>query len=243
MSNSKDLKNYKYKSFREIKELDTISFKKSLNEINSFFKDKKELLKEENFNFYFPLENGVLKFKISDAITLYFYFNSNGLMELYLYSLNDYLFEPYISLEFKNAINGEFKFKILENSKKLEINKIDNWINIFIKLITYLNFIKDNRNIIVKSSRKKRLKINNSNKEQYRKRSVEFIEDSKIVYMASISEENYSKFKTNYTRHTDSWSVMGFVRHYKSGKTVFVKPHTRGNRNKISNNKKDYIVK
>ncbi|MGU8477050.1 hypothetical protein ACV3QH_07230 [Clostridium perfringens] len=229
---------YNYKSFKEIKEIDTISFKKNLDEINSFFKDKKDFFKEDKFDFYFPLENAVLKFKMEEVI-LYFYFNMNGLMELYIYNPNEYFFEPCVALKFENVVNGEFKFKILENSRGYKIDKIDNFINIFIRLISYINFIKDNKNITIKSNRKKRIKVNNSNKVKYKKRSVEFIEDSKVIYIASISEENFNKFK-KYTRHTESWNVMGFVRHYKNGKTVWVRPHTRGNGNK---SKKDYIVK
>ena len=230
---------YNYKSFKEIKEIDTISFKKNLDEINSFFKDKKDFLKEDKFDFYFPLENGVLKFKMKEVI-LYFYFNINGLMELYIYNYDEYFFEPCIALKFENVVNGEFKFKILENSRGYKIDKIDNFINIFIRVISYINFIKDNKNITIKSNRKKRIKVNNnSNEVKYKKRSVEFIEDNKVIYIASISEENFNKFK-KYTRHTESWNVMGFVRHYKNGKTVWVKPHTRGNGNK---SKKDYIVK
>lgn len=173
-------------------------------------------------------------------VILYFYFNINGLMELYIYNYDEYFFEPCIALKFENVVNGEFKFKILENSRGYKIDKIDNFINIFIRLISYINFIKDNKNITIKSNRKKRIKVNNnSNEVKYKKRSVEFIEDNKVIYIASISEENFNKFK-KYTRHTESWNVMGFVRHYKNGKTVWVKPHTRGNGNK---SKKDYIVK
>ncbi|MDU1308925.1 MAG: hypothetical protein E6936_15935 [Clostridium perfringens] len=172
-------------------------------------------------------------------VILYFYFNINGLMELYIYNSDEYFFEPCIALKFENVVNGEFKFKILENSRGYKVDKIANFINIFIRLISYINFIKDNKNITIKSNKKKRLKANNSNEVKYKKRSVEFIENSKVIYIASISEENFNKFK-KYTRHTESWNVMGFVRHYKNGKIVWVKPHTRGNGNK---SKKDYIVR
>lgn len=32
----------------------------------------------------------------------------------------------------------------------------------------------------------------------------------------------------NYMRHVDAWGVRGHYRHYKSGKVVFIHPHTRG---------------
>lgn len=31
-----------------------------------------------------------------------------------------------------------------------------------------------------------------------------------------------------YTRHTAAWEVRGHYRHYKNGKVVFIKPHTKG---------------
>ncbi|HAT4340596.1 TPA: hypothetical protein I9094_002899 [Clostridium perfringens] len=223
---------YNYKSFKEIKNIDTIFFKKTLDEAKFFF----ENIKETKINFYFPLEKGVLKFKMSDEVTMYYYFE-NDLLELYTYYNNKYMFHPCfaIKLIFKN---GKFKFLVLENSNKINI---DNWLSIFINIMSYILLIKDNKNITIKTSRKKRLNNNNENNNiQYKKRSVEYIENEKVVYIASIEEENLNNFKKTYTRHTNAWGVIGFVRHYKNGKTSWVRPHTRGNGNK---SKKDYIVK
>lgn len=43
-----------------------------------------------------------------------------------------------------------------------------------------------------------------------------------------IDEEILSELPRKYERHTDGWGVRGHYRHYKSGKTVWVRPYTKG---------------
>lgn len=43
-----------------------------------------------------------------------------------------------------------------------------------------------------------------------------------------IGEEVLSELPRKYERHTDSWGVRGHYRTYKSGKTVWVRPYTKG---------------
>ena len=43
-----------------------------------------------------------------------------------------------------------------------------------------------------------------------------------------IGEEILSELPRKYERHTDGWGVRGHYRHYKSGKTVWVRPYTKG---------------
>lgn len=47
-----------------------------------------------------------------------------------------------------------------------------------------------------------------------------------------INNKDDFRLPRKYERHTDSWNVLGYYRHYKSGKVVFVKPHVRGDRSK-----------
>lgn len=43
-----------------------------------------------------------------------------------------------------------------------------------------------------------------------------------------IGSEVLSELPRRYERHTDSWGVRGHYRTYKSGKTVWVRPYTKG---------------
>lgn len=56
----------------------------------------------------------------------------------------------------------------------------------------------------------------------------------------TVSEELLSELPRKYERHTDSWSVRGHYRTYKSGKTVWVRPFVKGNAEK--RNDKEYFV-
>jgi len=42
-----------------------------------------------------------------------------------------------------------------------------------------------------------------------------------------INDESTSTIR-KYVRHTEGWDVRGHYRHYKSGKTIFIKPHHKG---------------
>lgn len=44
----------------------------------------------------------------------------------------------------------------------------------------------------------------------------------------TIGNEVLSELPRKYERHTDSWGVRGHYRTYKSGKTVWVRPYTKG---------------
>lgn len=44
----------------------------------------------------------------------------------------------------------------------------------------------------------------------------------------TICEEVLSELPRRYERHTDSWGVRGHYRNLRSGKTVWVRPHTKG---------------
>jgi hypothetical protein len=44
-----------------------------------------------------------------------------------------------------------------------------------------------------------------------------------------LSEEE----KRYYERHKLGWTVRGHLRHYQSGKTVWIKPHVRGDKDNL----------
>lgn len=56
----------------------------------------------------------------------------------------------------------------------------------------------------------------------------------------TIGSEILSELPRKYERHAESWGVRGHYRTYKSGKTVWVRPYTKGNAEK--RNDKEYVV-
>lgn len=56
----------------------------------------------------------------------------------------------------------------------------------------------------------------------------------------TIGSEVLSELPRKYERHTDSWGVRGHYRTYKSGKTVWVRPYTKGE--KVGRSDREYYV-
>lgn len=56
----------------------------------------------------------------------------------------------------------------------------------------------------------------------------------------TIDSETVNELPRKYERHTESWGVRGHYRTYKSGKTVWVRPYTKGDLS--VRNDKEYFV-
>ena len=89
-------------------------------------------------------------------------------------------------------------------------------------------------------------KVNNNQSKKNKKKNNR---SSKITTLnfSDIEKVVYAKPEVHvprsYERHTESWEVRGYVRHYKSGKTVFVKPYTKGKKTEKPSEDKVYNVK
>ena len=70
-----------------------------------------------------------------------------------------------------------------------------------------------------------------SNSKSYTRKTVYKLDDllNTKIY---INNKDDFRLPRGYNRKTDVWNVMGYYRHYKSGKVVFVKPHVRGDKSK-----------
>ncbi len=79
--------------------------------------------------------------------------------------------------------------------------------------------IKDNETRIVKKSNKKG---------KHKNKTIRKINLTNIRHVKEYSNTNINTDKRNYERHTESWTVRGHYRHYKSGKVVWIEPSTRG---------------
>ena len=92
-------------------------------------------------------------------------------------------------------------------------------------------------------------KVTKVNKPQPKKNKKNKSRPSKEITLnfSDIEKVVYAKPEVHvprsYERHTESWEVRGYVRHYKSGKTVFVKPYTKGKKTEKPSEDKVYNVK
>lgn len=93
------------------------------------------------------------------------------------------------------------------------------------------NRIVENKKVIGKSKGKKGKK--NNGKLIYKNTYSVNLNENKIYDYG----KDYIPSK-KYKRHTESWNVRGFWRHYKSGKKVWIKPSVRGNKNTKPKNQK-----
>ena len=62
-----------------------------------------------------------------------------------------------------------------------------------------------------------------------------------IRYITDNPERLFHQFKRGIVRHADAWTVRGHYRHLKSGQSVFVRSHVKGDRTKAVS-PKTYIV-
>lgn len=190
-------------------------------------------------------------------IISYTYFKANEDesfdLEFYVFFKDNYEFKHLLTINITNisedGINHEYALKwynkdSYDNDKMADSNALK-LINKFVKVMCYIIIVKDNKNIVYKKvehTETTKTSTNNTNY-RYKRKNIEVLNKEKVVYSLDIKSKNgYRQFKKSYTRHTESWQVMGFTRHYKSGKVIYVKPHVRGNKNKDTE-KKEYIVK
>ena len=141
----------------------------------------------------------------------------------------------------------DYKVKIIKSGfgQKSKINKRIS--DMFVWLLGYICYVKDHPTVnyekqdIVKDNKKvstdkKRNTSNNTNTKNYK------ITLGDKTIKLHLKPNEIKTIKRKYVRMVESWSVMGHIRHYKNGKTVFIKPYIKGKgRNDVS--KKDYIIK
>lgn len=81
--------------------------------------------------------------------------------------------------------------------------------------------------VTVKARKIREEKKPSNKKEGKKKRGSQKTYIYKTIYSIDHISEDYHP-KRAYTRQTGSWNVRGFWRHYKNGKKVWIKEHTRG---------------
>lgn len=123
--------------------------------------------------------------------------------------------------EISPSIDKDKLFKKTFNTCMVMFSDIQNW---------SMNYKKK---IIKLSSDKSRManKVEKSSKDSNSDRKI--IMKSGIVYTHTYEDVR------SYTRHIESWDVKGHYRHYKNGKTVYIKPYQKG---EGEINEKKYVI-
>ena len=249
-----DLKNYE--QLESITEIATAVLEnKEYNLSNLFFMiEEGVVLKKDtltNEYYYFTKQDNIL------YISFYFYTKKDydyfkildikiDLNKLRYNHKHEYL-EGDIDYNF-NEVNSNKSFKVLGYNQYISsLNKKDlieqtvsfcifNFLTLFIYLETKIKETKDVRTIIknVKDDKVSNIKKDNSNTtntNKQNKRSIVNLNLSEKIQIQYVGDrKQLSGLKKRYTRHVGSWNVRGYVRHYKNGKVVMVKPHVRGKR-------------
>jgi hypothetical protein len=135
--------------------------------------------------------------------------------------------------EYKKSVLRQKIFDIITNIYALEIG-IMNLLESRNVSITDLSDVQKVTRVNNNQSKKNKKKSNRTSKVT----TLNFSDIEKVVY--AKPEVHVPR---SYERHTDSWEVRGYVRHYKSGKTVFVKPFTKGKKRDTEKPSEDKIYK
>ncbi len=93
--------------------------------------------------------------------------------------------------------------------------------------ILVANYLAQTNPTIIKDSETRIVKKSNK-KGKHKNKTIRKINLTNIRHVKEYSNTNINTDKRNYERHTESWTVRGHYRHYKSGKVVWIEPSTRG---------------
>lgn len=199
-----------------------------------------------------PIENSVIAIfdNGGDNNTAYFYSETAcNKTFVYIYILIGERVVPFVCLIIKmKSGNITCKYhKNIINSGYVCYEKQDPRVTVlfdyFLAANLYIKNSMENRKTIY---RKKKTSKNSKNGNKtsnytYNKNKIIVLNSDKVVYEVETNS-TVQEFKRTYVRHADSWTVRSFERHYKSGKVVTIKEHTRGN--KASKAKKNvYTIK
>lgn len=225
---------------------------KQLKEYDIYEIDSKDIIKvfPESYESKDLFKEGVVRIKESTG-DMYYYVNSEKrIVEVYTYSSNDYSFDYIVTVKLNESIGGFKDIKIIDTSRaikfkniseKIAFNKeIKNSIGVFICALMYMSYLLENQETIIKTSSKRNSSTEKTNSKTNYKKSIKVISKDKIIYKIITNNSSVTKDIRHFQRHIDSWNVRGHVRHYKSGKTIWIEPYQKG-KGKIKS--KIYIIK
>lgn len=233
-------------TMKQLKQCNIIEVQEDIKEVQDFMVS----LGEETVKIYLPLDEFCIKYNdigyinLGQNIDSYFYvkkYKNKWHIEHYLNSTEK---------KHKNKLILTVGFNILSNSTikviKSNLNEeTTNAItNMFVILLGYIIYIKDNPTIEYKKEIEKNnegIIKNNISNFTNKKKDYKITLGNKIIKL-KLQPNEIKTFKRKYVRTVDTWEVIGHVRHYKNGKTIFIKPYIKG-KNRGEVNKKDYVIK
>lgn len=233
-------------TMKQLKQCNIIEVQEDIKEVQDFMVS----LGEETVKIYLPLDEFCIKYNdigyinLGQNIDSYFYvkkYKNKWHIEHYLNSTEK---------KHKNKLILTVGFNILSNSTikviKSNLNEeTTNAItNMFVILLGYIIYIKDNPTIEYKKEIEKNnegIIKNNISNFTNKKKDYKITLGNKIIKL-KLQPNEIKTFKRKYVRTVDTWEVIGHVRHYKNGKTIFIKPYING-KNRGEVNKKDYVIK
>lgn len=195
------------------------------------------------------------------------YRNLNFLLNEYIFKYRDYIIyfeaisENYLHLEtyiivgqflkLESMGNVEFrnnsylilpikcvKKHIKNNKEQCKIDMIEALAQFY-----YLDYFIRNRKTRIKSTdnfEKNKNKNMKYDQDNYKELKTRIIFNERIIYELTNLKNNYPLIHNIFNRKTESWDVIGHYRHYKSGKTIFIKPYIKGKGKKTN---KEYKIK
>lgn len=244
---------FKYDDFDELlkeKNLIKINATKAVEYVEKEIKDADMISVKDGV--VIPVENSVIGIFDNDEVNNTAYFYSETAYNktfVYIYILIGKQISPFACLIVKMK-NGEITYKYhknIINSGYVCYEKQDPRVTVlfdyFLAANLYIKNSIENRKTIY---RKKKTSKNSNSKNKtsnytYNKNKIIVLNSDKVVYEVETNS-TVQEFKRTYVRHADSWTVRSFERHYKSGKVITIKEHTRGD--KASKAKKNvYTIK
>lgn len=126
-----------------------------------------------------------------------------------------------------------FKRNAYEREIEKRIGVLDEFAFAFLRIFAYIQQkalrkkekIKKTRSFIVGDTRGQEKKLN-QNYTVYLDKRIQYVYEP-------------SNVQREFTRHCEAWNVRGHYRQYKSGKTIFIHPYTKG---KGRSNQKQYFI-
>lgn len=228
--------NIKNKNFNE----DTIKIEES---IGSQDKRVVDSLKNLFINCGYILSTG-------DQLDMFSYFEkkSNGILFFAYLPILDYSYQMFFTFEDHGIdIFGEDKFEIQENEMREIITNVS---FLIIGELAYANYLVTNYKIAIEENTtiKKISQSSKNKKNKKRNKTVKTVRNINITNAHRIinsSRNVNNNERRSYERQVKSWTVHGHWRTYKSGKKVWIEPHTRKAKNNKTNKKvkKNYIIK
>lgn len=203
----------------------------------------------KDFEMKAPVEGDlVIKFKMNIVknmrVSVYAFLEDvTGQIEVYYYYPDTYTFECIVIANLKDVTNVE-KIKWIYLSKMANEKSAIATILIVFDAMAYISYKLANKKTVYKKENIiKNKKSNNKNNNSSSRKKVSVLNEDKVVYLnISSSDSDFLKQLRNYTRKTESWSVLGHYRQLKSGKKIWVSPHKKGSK-KAKIEPKKYIVK